>query len=145
MAFRSDLSALRQRTARRRPDISDDSMTALSLYHWDYDRRRPVVDPPFLRFSVANFQWQPKASGKGLEKVNASRVQGFGVEAAKVHAKVRAAELDISVSALVKDYLEKLAAEATDFEQRRRLRVETLATIRSFSAADRLPGEKVHQ
>jgi hypothetical protein len=59
-------------------------------------------------------------------------------------ARVKAAELDTSVSALVKKYLVELAGQETDFERRRRLQAETLATIRSFSAADRLTRDEVH-
>lgn len=59
-------------------------------------------------------------------------------------ARVRAAELDTSVSALVKRYLQELAAGESDYERRKRLQAETLATIRSFSAADRLTRDEVH-
>ena len=52
-------------------------MTAYSLFRWDDDRSRPRPKLPFLTFSIAIFQWQPKASGKGLKKVNASRVHGY--------------------------------------------------------------------
>lgn len=65
------------------------NMNTLSLYHWDYDHRRPSSDRPFLTFSIAIFQWQPKASGKGLKKVNASRVCGYGADPATVYAKAR--------------------------------------------------------
>lgn len=60
-------------------------------------------------------------------------------------ARVRAAELDTSVSALVRKYLVELAGDESDFQRRHRLQAETLATIRSFSASDRLPRDKVHQ
>jgi hypothetical protein len=49
-------------------------MATISIYHWDYDHRRPSSEQPFLTFSIAIFRWQPKASGKGLKKVNACRV-----------------------------------------------------------------------
>jgi hypothetical protein len=64
-------------------------MTALSLYRWDYDRRRPSSEMPFLTFSIAIFQWQPKASGKGLKKVNASRVCGYGADPQSMYAKAQ--------------------------------------------------------
>jgi hypothetical protein len=60
-------------------------------------------------------------------------------------ARIKAAELDTSVSALVKKYLDELAGQETDFERRKRLQIETLATIRRFSAADRLSRDEVHQ
>jgi plasmid stability protein len=60
-------------------------------------------------------------------------------------ARVRAAELDTSVSALVKKYLVELAGQETEFERRRRLQNETIATIRSFSARNRLSRDEVHE
>jgi hypothetical protein len=62
-------------------------------------------------------------------------------------ARVKAAELDTSVSALVKKYLIELAGQETDFERRKRLEEEVLAKIkgRGFSAKDRLSREQVHQ
>ena len=60
-------------------------------------------------------------------------------------ARIKAAELDTSVSALVKKYLIELAGQETDFERRRRLQQETLATIKSFSAGGRLTRDEVHQ
>jgi hypothetical protein len=61
-------------------------------------------------------------------------------------ARVKAAELDTSVSALVKKYLIELAGQETDFERRKRLEEEILAKIRGrgFSAKDRLSREEVH-
>ena len=59
-------------------------------------------------------------------------------------ARVKAAELDTSVSALVKKYLVELAGSETEFERRKRLQAETLATIRSFSAGDRLKRDEVY-
>jgi hypothetical protein len=64
-------------------------MTTFSLYHWDYDRREPSSDMPFLTFSIAIFQWQPKASGKGLKKVNACRVHGYGLDPGQMRAKAQ--------------------------------------------------------
>ena len=60
-------------------------------------------------------------------------------------ARMKAAELDTSVSALVKKYLVDLAVQETDFERRKRLQDEILATIRSFSASDRLTRDEVHE
>jgi hypothetical protein len=60
-------------------------------------------------------------------------------------ARIRAAELDTSVSALVKNYLVELAGEETEFERRRRLQNETIATIRSFSARNRLSRDEIHE
>lgn len=60
-------------------------------------------------------------------------------------ARIKAAEKDTSVSALVRRFLCELAGEETEFERRKRLQDETLATIRSFRAADRLTRDEVHE
>lgn len=62
-------------------------------------------------------------------------------------ARIKAAELDSSVSALVKKYLVELAGQETDFERRKRLEHEVLAKIkgRGFSAKDRLSRDEVHE
>ncbi|HVR11841.1 MAG TPA: hypothetical protein VMW75_27615 [Thermoanaerobaculia bacterium] len=59
-------------------------------------------------------------------------------------AKIRAAELDTSVSALVRDFLEQVAQTESDFERRRRLQDEVLATVTRFRAADRLSRDEAH-
>jgi plasmid stability protein len=59
-------------------------------------------------------------------------------------ARIRAAELDTSVSALVRDFLEKVAQTESDFERRRRLQDEVLATVTRFRAADRLSRDEAH-
>lgn len=63
--------------------------TAHSIYRWDYDRTRPHARVPFLTFSIAIFQWQPKASGKGLKRVNASRIYGYEVDRKSVYTKAQ--------------------------------------------------------
>lgn len=62
-------------------------------------------------------------------------------------ARIKAAELDTSVSALVKQYLIDLAGQETDFERRKRLQDEILAKVRlrGFSAKDRLTRDQVHE
>jgi hypothetical protein len=62
-------------------------------------------------------------------------------------ARVKAAELDTSVSALVKKYLIELAGQETEFERRKRLQDEILAKVRlrGFSAKDRLTRDEVHK
>ena len=64
-------------------------MTGLSVYRWDFDRRRPSVSSAFLTFSIAIFQWQPKASGKGLKQVNAGRVCGYAADPQCMYAKAQ--------------------------------------------------------
>lgn len=59
-------------------------------------------------------------------------------------ARIKAAERDTSVSALVREYLTKLVEEESDFERRKRLQAEVLASIKSFRAYDRLGREEVH-
>jgi len=59
-------------------------------------------------------------------------------------ARIRAAERDKSLSAVVKEFLIEFAGGETDFERRKRLQQETLASIRSFRAGNRLNREKAH-
>lgn len=59
-------------------------------------------------------------------------------------AKVRAAELGSSVSALVRDFLVELAAEESDFDRRRRLQDDVLASVKSFRAGERLTRDQAH-
>ena len=60
-------------------------------------------------------------------------------------ARIRAAEQDTSVSALVRGFLIKLSEEEPDFERRQRLQAEVLATVRRFRAGDRLTRDRVHR
>jgi hypothetical protein len=61
-------------------------------------------------------------------------------------ARIKAAERDTSVSALVRDYLMRLVEEDSenDFERRRRLQNEVIASIRAFRAGDRVSRAEVH-
>lgn len=59
-------------------------------------------------------------------------------------ARVRAAELDTSLSAVVREFLIEFAGGETDFERRKRLQDETLASIKAFRAGKRLTREQVH-
>jgi plasmid stability protein len=59
-------------------------------------------------------------------------------------ARVRAAELDTSVSAVVRDYLVQFAGGQTDFERRRKLQERALSSIATFRASGRLTREAVH-
>lgn len=59
-------------------------------------------------------------------------------------ARIKAAERDTSVSALVREFLENLGSEKSDFERRRRLQDEVLQTVKSFRARDRLSRDEVH-
>jgi plasmid stability protein len=59
-------------------------------------------------------------------------------------AKIRAAELDTSVSALVRAFLEKVVQTESDFERRHRLQDEVLATVTRFRAGDRLSRAEAH-
>lgn len=60
-------------------------------------------------------------------------------------ARVRAAELDTSVSAVVREFLSGFAGEGTEYDRRKRLEVETLKSIEAFRGADRLGREEVHE
>jgi len=59
-------------------------------------------------------------------------------------ARIKAAERDTSVTALVREFLMKLGEEESDFERRQRLQDEVLASVRGFSAGDRRPRSDVH-
>ncbi len=60
-------------------------------------------------------------------------------------ARVRAAESDTSVSALVRDFLTSFAHVESDFERRARLQRAVLAKITRFRAGDRVSRDRVHE
>jgi len=60
-------------------------------------------------------------------------------------ARMKAAERDTSVSALVKRFLTELAAEESDAERLKREERELRARITAFSARGRLSREDVHE
>jgi hypothetical protein len=59
-------------------------------------------------------------------------------------ARIKAAERDTSVSALVKQYLTELAAEASDPERLLQQERELRARVKNFSASDRLPRDELY-
>jgi hypothetical protein len=62
-------------------------------------------------------------------------------------ARIKAAEGNTSVSALVKRFLIQLSSEESEFERRKRLQTETIAGIqssRSFRGGDQLSREELH-
>jgi len=59
-------------------------------------------------------------------------------------ARIRAAERGTSLSAAVREFLIAFAGGETDFERRKRLQDETLASIGKFRASDRLTRQDVH-
>ena len=61
-------------------------------------------------------------------------------------ARIKAAELDTSVSALVKRYLIELGAGETEFQRLERLERELRAQVPAeFRAADNLTRDQVHE
>ncbi len=60
-------------------------------------------------------------------------------------ARIRAAERDTSVSAMVREFLLNLGEEESDFERRRRLQTEVLDTVKGFRAGVRLTRKKLHE
>ena len=60
-------------------------------------------------------------------------------------ARIKAAERDSSVSALVKEFLNGLGREESDVERGKRLQDEVLATIRRFRGGNRLTRDAVHR
>ncbi|MFN8091939.1 MAG: ribbon-helix-helix protein, CopG family [Vicinamibacteria bacterium] len=59
-------------------------------------------------------------------------------------ARVHAAARDTSVSALVREYLESLTGGESEFERRRRVQDEVLASVRHFRAGGRLKRDEAH-
>ena len=59
-------------------------------------------------------------------------------------ARIRAATRDTSVSALVREFLAGLGNDEPEFERRRRLQAEVLASIRRFRAGGRLSRDEAH-
>jgi hypothetical protein len=62
-------------------------------------------------------------------------------------ARIKAAEQNSSVSALVRRFLVQLTTGESEAERRKRLQAETLAAIRvqqSFRAADRISRDELH-
>jgi post-segregation antitoxin (ccd killing protein) len=60
-------------------------------------------------------------------------------------ARMKAAEQDTSVSALVKRFLAELAQAESDADRLRREERELRAHIKAFRAADRLPRDDLHE
>jgi plasmid stability protein len=59
-------------------------------------------------------------------------------------ARIKAAERDTSVSALVRQFLTELAAGESDFERLLQHERDLRARITDFSASDRLPRDEVY-
>jgi plasmid stability protein len=60
-------------------------------------------------------------------------------------ARVRAAEADTSVSALVKKFLTEMAAGQSEFDRLKQLEIDTRKRITNFSGADRLSRDEIHE
>jgi len=60
-------------------------------------------------------------------------------------ARIRAAERDTSVSALVADYLRSLSGSSPEFIRLRDLQRTITSELSDFSAADRLARDHVHE
>ena len=60
-------------------------------------------------------------------------------------ARIRAAEMDTSVSALVRRYLVDLAGAESEFERLEKLEQTLRERIKSFRAGDRLSRDKLHE
>ena len=60
-------------------------------------------------------------------------------------ARVKAAERDTSVTALVREFLTSLGEEESDFERRKRLQEQVLASVKDFRAGDRMTREEAHE
>ncbi|KQY27641.1 hypothetical protein ASD38_17215 [Caulobacter sp. Root487D2Y] len=60
-------------------------------------------------------------------------------------ARIKAAEKDTSVSALVRQFLTEVAADESRDERLRRLEAETRAQITDFVVGDMLSRDEVHE
>ena len=60
-------------------------------------------------------------------------------------ARMKAAQLGSSVSALVRRFLTQLAEEESAFERLKREERELRERVTAFSAADRLPRDEAHR
>ena len=60
-------------------------------------------------------------------------------------ARIRAAELDTSVSALVRRYLVDLAGSESEFERLEKLELTLRERIKSFQAGNRLSRDELHE
>jgi hypothetical protein len=60
-------------------------------------------------------------------------------------ARIKAAEMDTSVSALVKQFLSDLAAGESEFERLEKMEQALRERITAFRAADRLPRDTTHK
>ncbi|QGM95494.1 hypothetical protein F7D13_01255 [Methylocystis rosea] len=60
-------------------------------------------------------------------------------------ARIRAAQEDTSVSAVVRRFLTEFASEGTEFDRLKRQEQDLRAKIQEFRASDRLSRESVHE
>lgn len=60
-------------------------------------------------------------------------------------ARIKAAEQDTSVSALVRKFLTETAAGESDFERRKRLEMEARAELGDFEAGPLLSRDALHE
>ncbi len=60
------------------------------------------------------------------------------------NARIRAAERNTSVSALVADFLRSLGDSQSEFERLKALQADVMTEIERFSAEDRLSRDEVH-
>jgi hypothetical protein len=59
--------------------------------------------------------------------------------------RIRAAEENVSISALVRRLLMDAGTAETDFERRKRLQDAVFASVQAFSAGDRRSRDEVHE
>jgi len=60
-------------------------------------------------------------------------------------ARIKAAEMETSVSALVKKFLSELAAEESEFERLKKMEQALRDRVVTFRASDRLSRDEVHE
>lgn len=59
-------------------------------------------------------------------------------------ARIKAAERDTSVSAMVREFLGKIANDESEFERLRREEIELRKQIKNFRASDNIPRDQLY-
>ena len=85
------------------------------------------------------------STGCSCETVEMKNITVCVDEEVHRRARIKAAERDTSVSAVVREFLVRWSGEETEFERRRRLQNETLDSIDNFRAGNRLRREDIHR
>jgi plasmid stability protein len=108
---------------------------------------RPKIPRSLIAWTLLEGQLSGEidSEGRNCDTVSMKNITVSVDEETHRRARIRAAELDTSLSAAVRKFLIEFAGGETDFERRKKLQERTLASIRSFRAGDRLSREEAHR